>query len=147
MPSWRRWASSTRISSAVTGAAAAASGRRAERFLAGRPSASARCSGIFDAMRASGSAPPRRQAVDTQTRESADRRLVSQTVAGLSRSGAFPVVFGGIICDGDLPVTAIHGNRTGALDGLRVQPERGLGGRAMAELRPRMTADYRSAER
>lgn len=43
-------------------------------------------------------------------------------------------------------MTSIVGNRTHSLDGLRVRPERGLGGRAMTEMRPRMTSDYGSSQ-
>jgi hypothetical protein len=48
--------------------------------------------------------------------------------------------------EGVVSVTSIVGNRTHSLDGLRVRPERGLGGRAMMELRPRMTNDYGSSQ-
>jgi len=42
-------------------------------------------------------------------------------------------------------VTAIRGNRGDALVGLEVHAGRGLGGRALVELRPRITPDYGSA--
>ncbi|MGO3721856.1 hypothetical protein [Microbacterium gubbeenense] len=53
------------------------------------------------------------------------------------------MAFGGLLDDsGVARVTNIVGNRTTALRGLAVAPDRGLGGRALAELRPRMTGDY-----
>ncbi len=71
--------------------------------------------------------------------------LVANAVRELARRTRFPVAFGGLIEEGVVSVTSIVGNRTRALDGLRVRPERGLGGRAMMELRPRMTSDYGSS--
>lgn len=68
--------------------------------------------------------------------------LVAQAVRDLTRRTRFPVAFGGLLDSGEVPVTAIVGSRTRSLEGLRVQPRRGLGGRAMTELRPRMTHDY-----
>ncbi len=67
-------------------------------------------------------------------------------VRELARRTRFPVAFGGLFEDGVVSVTSIVGNRTHRLDGLRVRPERGLGGRAMIELRPRMTNDYRTSQ-
>lgn len=64
----------------------------------------------------------------------------------LARRTRFPVAFGGLIEEGVVTVTSIVGNRTHSLDGLRVRPERGLGGRAMTELRPRMTSDYGASQ-
>ncbi|MGL3150984.1 LuxR C-terminal-related transcriptional regulator [Microbacterium sp. A82] len=71
-----------------------------------------------------------------------DTDLVAQAVRELSARTRFPVAFGGLIEDGIVSVTSIVGNRTHSLEGLKVRPERGLGGRAMTELRPRMTNDY-----
>lgn len=71
--------------------------------------------------------------------------LVAEAVRELARRTRFPVTFGGLIEDGVVSVTSIVGNRTHSLDGLKVHPDRGLGGRAMMELRPRMTNDYRSS--
>ncbi|MDQ0615764.1 DNA-binding CsgD family transcriptional regulator [Microbacterium sp. W4I4] len=73
-------------------------------------------------------------------------RLVADGVRELARRTRFPVAFGGLIEGGEVTVTTIVGNRTHHLDGLQVRPERGLGGRAMIELRPRMTNDYRSSQ-
>lgn len=75
-----------------------------------------------------------------------ETELVASAVRELARRTRFPVAFGGLIEDGVVSVTSIVGNRTRALDGLRVRPERGLGGRAMMELRPRMTSDYGSSQ-
>ena len=72
--------------------------------------------------------------------------LVANAVRELARRTRFPVAFGGLIEEGVVSVTSIVGNRTRSLDGLRVRPERGLGGRAMMELRPRMTSDYGSSQ-
>lgn len=72
--------------------------------------------------------------------------LVAQAVRELSRRTRFPVAFGGLIEDGVVAVSSIVGNRTHSLEGLRVRLERGLGGRAMTEQRPRMTSDYRTSQ-
>ncbi|MGF2950387.1 LuxR C-terminal-related transcriptional regulator [Microbacterium alcoholitolerans] len=72
--------------------------------------------------------------------------LVAGGVRELARRTHFPVAFGGLIDGGVVNVTSIVGNRTRSLDGLKVRPERGLGGRAMIELRPRMTNDYRTSQ-
>ncbi|HZU94325.1 MAG TPA: GAF domain-containing protein, partial [Microbacterium sp.] len=79
-----------------------------------------------------------------QTWES-EAELVARAVRELAQRTRFPVAFGGLVDDGVVSVTSIFGNRTRALDGLRVRPERGLGGRAMMEQRPRMTSDYGSS--
>ncbi len=83
--------------------------------------------------------------MSTTTLES-DSDLVAHAVRELARRTRFPVAFGGLIEDGVVSVTSIVGNRTHSLNGLRVRPERGLGGRAMIELRPRMTSDYGASE-
>lgn len=75
-----------------------------------------------------------------------DAELVAQAVRELARRTRFPVAFGGLFEDGEVSVTSIVGTRTHSLEGLRVRPERGLGGRAMTELRPRMTSDYRTSQ-
>lgn len=79
-----------------------------------------------------------------QALESEDE-LVARAVRELAQRTRFPVAFGGLIDDGAVRVTSIIGNRTRSLDGLQVRPERGLGGRAMTEQRPRMTSDYGSS--
>lgn len=75
-----------------------------------------------------------------------DADLVAQAVRELIRRTRFPVAFGGLLDSGEVPVTSIVGSRTRSLEGLRVQPQRGLGGRAMMELRPRMTRDYGASQ-
>ncbi|GAB3601236.1 LuxR C-terminal-related transcriptional regulator [Microbacterium tumbae] len=75
-----------------------------------------------------------------------DAELVAQAVRELARRTRFPVAFGGLFEDGEVSVTSIVGSRTHSLEGLRVRPERGLGGRAMTEQRPRMTSDYRTSQ-
>lgn len=72
--------------------------------------------------------------------------LIARAVRELAMRTRFPVTFGGLVDDGVVNVTSIVGNRTRSLDGLRVRPERGLGGRAMLEQRPRMTGDYGSSQ-
>lgn len=84
--------------------------------------------------------------MSTTTTSPSDSDLVAQAVRDLARRTRFPVAFGGLIEDGVVSVSSIVGNRTHSLEGLRVRPERGLGGRAMTELRPRMTSDYRSSQ-
>lgn len=75
-----------------------------------------------------------------------DRRLLSDAVAEFSRRTRFPIAFGGLLdASGSAHVTAMVGARTRSLEGLSVAPERGLGGRALTEMRPRMTGDYGSA--
>lgn len=75
-----------------------------------------------------------------------DRRLLTEAVAEFSRRTRFPVAFGGLLdASGSADVTAVVGARTRSLEGLSVAPERGLGGRALSEMRPRMTGDYGSA--
>lgn len=84
--------------------------------------------------------------ISTSPAAESDAELVARAVRELARRTRFPVAFGGLLDDGVVHVTTIVGNRTRSLDGLRVRPERGLGGRAMMELRPRMTSDYGSSQ-
>lgn len=73
-------------------------------------------------------------------------RQLTRAVTEFARRTHFPVAFGGLLDDsGVARVTTIIGNRTTALRGLAVAPDRGLGGRALTELRPRMTGDYGTA--
>ncbi|WP_422730935.1 LuxR C-terminal-related transcriptional regulator [Microbacterium abyssi] len=64
----------------------------------------------------------------------------------LAQRTRFPVAFGGLFEDGAVSVTSILGARTRSIEGLKVRPDRGLGGRAMTELRPRMTSDYGTSQ-
>ncbi len=90
--------------------------------------------------------PRKRWTVNTFEPIGSDADLVAQAVRELVRRTRFPVAFGGLLSRGEVAVTTIVGNRTKSLEGLRVQPRRGLGGRAMTELRPRMTHDYGSSQ-
>ncbi|GAA5152519.1 LuxR C-terminal-related transcriptional regulator [Microbacterium pseudoresistens] len=83
--------------------------------------------------------------MNTPRRSGSDRDLLADAVRELARLTGFPVTFGGLIEDGEVNVTSIVGTRTRRLEGLKVQPLRGLGGRALTELRPRMTRDYRTS--
>ena len=74
-----------------------------------------------------------------------DVQALDHAVAELVRRTRFPVAFGGLVLDGAIHVTSIHGARTHSLDGLVVEAARGLGGRALIEKRPRLAIDYRSA--
>lgn len=74
-----------------------------------------------------------------------DEQLVAHAVDQLTRRTRFPVAFGGFESEGAVHVSAIAGARTRALDGLVVQPGRGLGGKALIEKRPRLALDYRSS--
>ncbi len=71
--------------------------------------------------------------------------LVSHAVGELVRRTRFPVAFGGLERDGAIHVSAISGARTRSIDGLVVQENRGLGGRAFVEKRPRLALDYRTS--
>ena len=80
--------------------------------------------------------------MNARTAPPSEAELVAHAVRELSRRTGFPVAFGGLFRDGEVAITAVHGARTRSLEGLRVHPQRGLGGRAVVELRPRMTSDY-----
>jgi len=71
--------------------------------------------------------------------------LVSRAVGELVRRTNFPVAFGGLVHDGAVHVSTIVGARTRSIEGLVVRAERGLGGRALVERRPRLALDYRTA--
>ncbi len=74
-----------------------------------------------------------------------DSRLVARAVADLAAQTAFPLAFGGLEHDGAVAVTATAGTRTRHLQGLVVHADRGLGGRALVEKRPRLALDYRTS--
>ena len=74
-----------------------------------------------------------------------DATLLSHAVAELARRTHFPVAFGGLERDGAVHVSTIVGARTRSIEGLVVHAERGLGGRALVERRPRLALDYRTA--
>lgn len=75
-----------------------------------------------------------------------DVQLVARAVADLARQTQFPLAFGGLEHDGAVEVTATVGTRTRHLQGLVVRAERGLGGRALVEKRPRLALDYRTSQ-
>ena len=74
-----------------------------------------------------------------------DEQLVARAVSELARRTRFPVAFGGLEHDGAVHVTAVVGSRTRSLEGLVVEPNRGLGGQALVEKRPRLAVDYGSS--
>ena len=78
----------------------------------------------------------------TRLTQTSSQRLLEDAVAEFARATRFPLAFGGYESGGVTTVTALWGNRTLSLNGLRVHIERGLGGRAMSECRPRITSDY-----
>ncbi|GGA74691.1 helix-turn-helix transcriptional regulator [Pseudoclavibacter endophyticus] len=71
--------------------------------------------------------------------------LLESAVREFARRTRFPIAFGGLVSRDTAAVTVKIGTHTNALDGLAVRRERGLGGRAMTELRPRMTGNYSTA--
>ena len=81
----------------------------------------------------------------TQDRTDSEAAVLTGAVRELARRTHFPVSFGGLVTDGSAHISAIYGSRTRSLDGLTVRVMRGLGGRAIAELRPRATPDYGAA--
>jgi DNA-binding CsgD family transcriptional regulator len=80
-----------------------------------------------------------------RTGTESDAQLVARAVADLARQTAFPFAFGGLEHEGAVEVTATVGTRTRHLQGLVVHAERGLGGRALVEKRPRLALDYRTS--
>ncbi|MEV8370731.1 LuxR C-terminal-related transcriptional regulator [Microbacterium sp. NPDC064584] len=80
-----------------------------------------------------------------RTGPDSDAQLVARAVADLARQTQFPFAFGGLERDGAVEVTATVGTRTRHLQGLVVRAERGLGGRALVEKRPRLALDYRTS--
>jgi DNA-binding NarL/FixJ family response regulator len=77
--------------------------------------------------------------------QSSDDDLLKAAVVELAASGHFAVAFGGFAHRGGVTITSINGNRGDSLTGLRVETDRGLGGRAMSEGRPRVTTDYKAS--
>lgn len=81
----------------------------------------------------------------TRLTDPAAQRTLEDAVAAFADATRFPIAFGGYEHDGGTTVTAVTGNRTPDIQGMRVQLQRGLGGRAMSELRPRFAANYAAA--
>jgi DNA-binding CsgD family transcriptional regulator len=78
----------------------------------------------------------------TSSDDEEDRLLLARAVSDLADATRFPVAFGGMETGGGVTVTSVIGGQTRSLHGLHILPQRGLGGRAMVEARPRLTADY-----
>lgn len=74
-----------------------------------------------------------------------EQELLARAVADLAAATRFPVAFGGLESGGAVTIASLVGTRTHSLDGLKIRPDRGLGGAAMAEARPRIAGDYRTA--
>lgn len=81
----------------------------------------------------------------TRLTDPAAQRTLEDAVAAFADATRFPIAFGGYEHDGATTVTAATGHRTSEIHGLRVQLLRGLGGRAMSELRPRFAVNYAAA--
>ncbi|MCS5721678.1 LuxR C-terminal-related transcriptional regulator [Herbiconiux sp. CPCC 203407] len=75
----------------------------------------------------------------------ADDRLMRQSLTELTRLTRFPVVFGGFAHNQRITITQLIGNERDSLRGLLVSEGSGLGGRVLAEARPRLTANYASS--
>ena len=78
----------------------------------------------------------------TARQAASDDELLQCAVQDLAISGGFPIAFGGYAHRGAVTITSLVGNRRDSLVGLRVETDRGLGGRAMSESRPRTTTNY-----
>lgn len=74
-----------------------------------------------------------------------DLPLLSRAVRDVARETRFPVAFGGWVSDGAVHVSTVVGARGHTIEGLVVEPQRGLGGQALVERRPRLALDYRTA--
>ena len=80
-----------------------------------------------------------------QSGRESDADLIARAVADIVKRTDFPLAFGGLASDGATEISAAVGTRTRHLHGLVVRSERGLGGRALAERRPRLALDYRTS--
>ena len=70
------------------------------------------------------------------------RRILSDAVVEFARASRFDIAFGGLERFGDAELSAVSGSEHGCLEGLLVRADRGLGGRALRERRPRIAVDY-----
>ncbi|MFT3796955.1 LuxR C-terminal-related transcriptional regulator [Microbacterium sp.] len=75
----------------------------------------------------------------------AEDDLLARAVGDLATRTGLPVAFGGFERSNAVEVTSVVGNRTTHLAGLVVHADRGLGGKALVERRPRLALDYRSS--
>lgn len=83
------------------------------------------------------------EAPAAETARHREDALVRHALDTLRRPARFPLVFGGLAAnDGELRITALLGNNTAALQGLRVVAGQGLGGRVLAAQRPAAVGDY-----
>lgn len=78
--------------------------------------------------------------------------VLDHRLGQLQRLTGLPLVFAGpvrrtAVVRPQLVIERLHGNRTGALSGLAVEPGRGLGGLALLHARPFVVADYGSSPR
>ena len=92
-----------------------------------------------------GTSPPEVGSDMAPIETATEAELLARAVGDLSARTGLPVAFGGFERAGAVEVTSVVGSRTAHLSGLIVQPERGLGGRALVERRPRLALDYRSS--
>jgi DNA-binding CsgD family transcriptional regulator len=77
---------------------------------------------------------------------SAHRSALRRTVIGCRKLTGLPVVFAGPVGSAGVVLNEASGMRTGALDGLLVARDSGLGGRAVQLGRPVSVHDYSAAE-
>lgn len=75
---------------------------------------------------------------ETQT----EQQTLDHALTELARATGLPIAFGGFAHGSEMEISVLKGTRTRSLHGLVVKPGRGLGGKAIAEARPRLTADY-----
>ena len=85
---------------------------------------------------------PRKLVVPKMQLSATAQRTLDAAAEEFARATRFPLTFGGFESGGLANITSLWGNRTLSLQGLRVASGLGLGGRAMIESRPRLTADY-----
>lgn len=74
--------------------------------------------------------------------------VLRAAVSAFAKDTGATIAFGGFTdVDGldGVRLDVLVGNRTSRIDGLHVLPQRGLGGQALVEMRPRITRDYASA--
>lgn len=85
---------------------------------------------------------PRKLVVPMVKLSESAQQTLDAAVEEFAKATHFPLTFGGLHIGGAADITSLTGNRTMSLHGLHVEDGLGLGGRAMREGRPRLTADY-----